>query len=80
MVRGGKDGASDVVRADVIHLAVLKHTHQGPIHADVLPDQARGTGDIVVEILGDPVARSVMDRMDRVTGLGQAADGALCLR
>ena len=63
---GGEDRTADVVGAHGVEGAVLEDRHDGIVSPDVLPDQLRGTAHVVVEILRDPVAPDVVERVDRV--------------
>lgn len=47
-----------MIGADEEDLPALDHRDRAARHPDVLPDQRRGAGGGVVEVFGDPVAKS----------------------
>lgn len=66
-----------MIRPHEVERVVFKHSNNAPGRPDILTDQAADAEALVVEILGNPVSLHVMDGMDRLAQLREAADNLL---
>ena len=67
----------DMISPDVIERLVLVNRDRHPVEPEIFADQRRSPRHLIKQILGNPVALHVMDRMQDLAALRQPADHLL---